>query len=256
MNNRLSLIQTRAMFGQPCDRANFTYAHLPILGVKLVHIKVAHQFVGAYRDIEEAGLAHLIVDSGIYNCRKTKVLRRINGKWVVVEGKTDSRHSWAIAADNNAPAYPYGRTRQQPKELRDIFSKWGFEIVVKIDQHHFEIVRIVSLDMGKEIEDMGFRAYQSTRPEKEAFVDKVFTGTGNPLLLGQVYMSVRTDPLNAKANYHYYIIKRNGEVIETEEKTVDHAPSIVELHKEHGSIGDFSVHVESDFPVLVAVDQF
>ena len=104
--------------------------------------------------------------------------------------------------------------------------------------------------------DMGFRAYQSTRPEKEAFIDKLFTGS-NALLYGKAYMSVRTDPLDSVANFHYYVIKRDGTVIrvpgeEDKEIAVNHAPHIIELAKYE----DFSIHLESDFPVLVAVDQF
>jgi len=116
------------------------------------------------------------------------------------------------------------------------------------------------LEIGEiqpEGEDMGLRAYQSVKPERDAFADNLFTGVGNPLLKGKVFMSVRTDPKDSKANFHFYIIKRGGGIIRTpngdKNVTVDHAPVVIELPP---LLGNFSIHVESDYPVLVAVDQF
>ena len=214
----------------------------------------------AFRELEQKGLACLVDredfrrSGGCFVPRHTKLL---SGEY----SKSLSRHSFGVAVDINPSAYPYGSSRQQPAALREIFSKWGFEVVVAKDPMHFEFVRFVPSSAEEDDEDMAcaFRAFQAEKPEKEFFIDGLFTGE-NDFGKGRVFLAMRVEKgehypaVEGDAKVKVYVIPGDGsKSIETYsfEKAVlaDNLPVTVEIPE----LGGFSLHllVEQGSPISV-----
>ena len=259
-------------------RGNIVTLSFPIVGSVSCHRLVKDQLKDAFRELEEDGLSHLVdVDDFRWNggCFVQRHTKLANGNYL----KSPSRHSFGVAIDINPAAYPCGSTRQQPKALRDIFSKWGFEVVVEKDPMHFEFVRFATEEggrvleagrtgkslKGKEEEDMAgaFRAYQSEKPEKDCFIEGLYTGKNN-FGLGRVFLIVRVEKgrsypaQEGDAKVRVYVIPEDAsKKIETHsfDRVIpaDNRPSVFELPK----IGGFSLHIEvqQGSPVLCAVNQ-
>ena len=109
-----------------------------------------------------------------------------------------------------------------------------------------------------------FRAYQSPKPEKEAFIDNLYTGSGD-FGKGRVFLTLRGEKgksnpaLEGDAKVKVWIIPSDKKRTIQElsfgaDVPMDNIPRSVELVKD---IGGFSIHVEvlSGSPVLVAVNQ-
>ncbi len=245
-------------------RQNIVTLSLPIVGMIACHRLVKCQLERVFVELQEKELSHLIdVDDFSRNggCFIPRHTRLLSGGY----SKSLSRHSFGIALDINPTAYPYGSNRQQPKVLRDVFSKWGFEVVVEKDPMHFEFVRSVSIVKLRGGEDMmtAFRAYQSEKPEKDCFIDGLYTGE-NDFGKGRVFLIMRVEKgknypaVDGDARIKVYVIPEDkSKKIATHSFdqiiAADNHPVVVEISE----IGAFSLHLEvaEGSPILCAVNQ-
>ena len=243
---------------------NIVALSLPIVGGISCHRLVSGQLEAAFAELERRGLAGLIdVDDFRHSggCFVPRHTKRLGGAY----SESLSRHSFGVALDINPSAYPYGSGKQQPAALREIFSKWGFEVVVAKDPMHFEFVRFVPSSAEEDDEDMAcaFRAFQAEKPEKEFFIDGLFTGK-NDFGKGRVFLAMRVEKgehypaAEGDAKVKVYVIPQDpSKPIDAHsfERTIsaDNCPVTVELPE----IGGFSLHllVEEGSPILCAVNQ-
>lgn len=101
-------------------RENITSVDLPIFGVARCHRVMVPQLVEALREIQRAGLAHLLNPNHYGGC------------WVPRHMLFDpnlpiSMHAWGLAIDFNVRTNQYGVSPQLDHRIVAIFQRWGFE---------------------------------------------------------------------------------------------------------------------------------
>jgi D-alanyl-D-alanine carboxypeptidase len=101
-------------------RAHIVAAHVPVLGWVRCNRAVIPQLVGAFREIEQEGLAHLIDRAGYGGCYRPELLRPTDPQAGV------SHHTWGIAININLSNNRLGSTPHQDPRLVAILERWGF----------------------------------------------------------------------------------------------------------------------------------
>lgn len=99
--------------------ANTEMASIPLLGTFRCHKRMIPQIAGAFREVEEQGLAHLIHQGDFGGCFSPRYIR--SGKDAGL-----SRHAWAIAFDFNVSGNLYGQPPTMDMRLVEIMERHGF----------------------------------------------------------------------------------------------------------------------------------
>ncbi len=99
--------------------ANTEMASIHLLGTFRCHKKLIPQIAGAFREIEEQGLAHLINQGDFGGCFSPRYIR--SGKEAGL-----SRHAWGIAFDFNVSGNLYGQPPTMDMRLVEIMERHGF----------------------------------------------------------------------------------------------------------------------------------
>jgi hypothetical protein len=169
----------------------------------LINKQVAPYFEAALKELQENGFQYLINEKdlgmGGYVPRRTK---RLRGGYY----NTISRHAWGIAVDLNPSKYPYGTTRQQPKPLLDIMSKYGFNIILRSDPMHFEWVgtdiNVYKQQLVERGEDYmpAIISSPELKPGEQWLAQGFYSGTVPEYGTSDVWIIVSTDPQGAKAS--------------------------------------------------------
>jgi D-alanyl-D-alanine carboxypeptidase len=113
---------------------NIVTRRLPILGTVRCHRGIVDAVAGALTEIEKAGLADLVAQTGYDGC--------FNPRYVAGSDSV-SRHAWGVAFDMGFSSNPTGMESVQDPRLVEIFRRWGFtsgDSWLVPDAGHFEFV--------------------------------------------------------------------------------------------------------------------
>lgn len=89
---------------------------VPVLGQVRCHRGLAKQVRGAFEEIADNGLGHLVDPDTFEGCHHPRLIR---------SGGMPSRHAWGIALDLNAATNPTGLDSGQDPRLVETFARWG-----------------------------------------------------------------------------------------------------------------------------------
>lgn len=103
--------------------ANIVWVDAPVVGRFRCHRAMEPLLVGAFAEIEAAGLSNLINRSNFQRAGGCYNARRIRGG---DKGGSMSRHAWGAAIDFNTHRNPYGGPANMDPRIVDIFRRWGF----------------------------------------------------------------------------------------------------------------------------------
>ncbi|MDQ4149169.1 MAG: M15 family metallopeptidase [Actinomycetota bacterium] len=112
---------------------------VPILGSVNCHRVMIPQLEGALREIEQAGLSHLIKVGQYGGCYVPRFIGRDKSKPI-------SMHAWGLAVDINVAENLPGRTPKMDPRIVAIFESWGFRWGGRWstpDGHHFELAALM-----------------------------------------------------------------------------------------------------------------
>jgi D-alanyl-D-alanine carboxypeptidase len=115
---------------------NIVTRRVPILGTVRCHRGIVDALVGAFTDIENAGLAGLVEQAGYDGC--------FNPRFVAGSDSV-SRHAWGVAFDMGFSSNPTGLESVQDPRLVEIFRRWGFtsgDSWLVPDAGHFEFIGV------------------------------------------------------------------------------------------------------------------
>ncbi len=103
--------------------ANIVLVDAPVVGRFRCHRLLEPLLVGAFKEIEAAGLDGLISRSNFQRAGGCYNPRRIRGG---DKGGSMSRHAWGAAIDFNTHRNPYGGPANMDPQIVEIFRRWGF----------------------------------------------------------------------------------------------------------------------------------
>lgn len=115
--------------------ANIVYADVPILGRVTCHRLMIPRLAGALREVQEAGLAHLIRPRDYGGCYVPRFIDR-NPK------RPLSNHAFGLAIDLNVSSNHLGARGDMDPRIVRIFARWGFQwggLWSRPDPMHFEL---------------------------------------------------------------------------------------------------------------------
>jgi hypothetical protein len=116
--------------------ANTEMASIPLLGVFRCHKKMIPQIEGAFREVMDKNLGHLVRSGDFGGCFSPRYIR--SGKEAGL-----SRHAWGIAFDFNVSGNLYGQPPTMDPQLVEIMERHGFSWGGRWnypDGMHFEFV--------------------------------------------------------------------------------------------------------------------
>lgn len=99
--------------------SNTEMANIPLLGIFRCHKKVIPQIEGAFREVLDKDLGHLVRAGDFGGCFSPRYIR--SGKEAGL-----SRHAWGIAFDFNVSGNLYGQTPTMDSQLVEIMERHGF----------------------------------------------------------------------------------------------------------------------------------
>ena len=114
---------------------NIVAATVPLLGRVRCHRSVIASLRGALRDLQQAGLEHLVDPDQYQGCWNPRLIN---------QGGALSRHAWGVAVDLNAETNPTGIGSGQDPRLIETMERWGFTwggFWLIPDPMHFEYLR-------------------------------------------------------------------------------------------------------------------
>ncbi len=119
--------------------ANIGVGTVPILGEVICHRLVFPQLGAALAEVEDDGLAHLIVRKQYGGCYVPRFIARDPARAL-------SMHAFGLALDINVAQNLYGTRGNMDPRIVAIFERWGFEWGGRWsppDPMHFELTRLV-----------------------------------------------------------------------------------------------------------------
>ncbi len=117
--------------------ANTEMTNIPLLGVFRCHKKMGAQIAGAFEEVQQKDLGHLIRPNDFGGCFSPRFIRSGNDAGL-------SRHAWGAAFDFNVSTNLYGESPTMDPRIVKIMERHGFSWGGRWhypDGMHFEFVR-------------------------------------------------------------------------------------------------------------------